>query len=117
MRAKIIADRNQTALQSRAVLGWTSLVERWKTPRSSARKTRTTPTNDAHCQKVMGAVAGMALGARANPGCLFHGNLSAATGLGTFAFVPPQNERAGDVNTGIGSGDDADQEGESEIVD
>jgi hypothetical protein len=34
-----------------------------------------------------------------------------------LAFVPPQHERAGDVNGRIGAGDDADEEREGEVVD
>ena len=38
-------------------------------------------------------------------------------GLGALALVPPQHQRAGDVDGRIGAGDDADEEGEGEVVD
>ena len=37
--------------------------------------------------------------------------------LRALAFVPPEDDGAGDVDAGIGAGDDADQESEGEIVD
>src|SRR5579871_4837589 len=37
--------------------------------------------------------------------------------LRTLAMMPPENERAGNINTGVGSGDDADEESEREVID
>ena len=34
-----------------------------------------------------------------------------------MSLVPPQHERAGDVNARVGAGDDTDQEGEGKVVD
>ena len=34
-----------------------------------------------------------------------------------LALVPPQHQRAGDVDAGVGAGEDADEEGEREVMD
>jgi hypothetical protein len=47
---------------------------------------------------------------------VLHGHLRRAD-VRAFALVPPQHDRAGDVDGRVGAGDDADQEGEREVVD
>ena len=58
------------------------------------------------------------LGWPVGAGCdgVVHDHLGGAS-RGPLTFVPPEHQRAGNVDARIGAGDDADQEGEGEIVD
>src|SRR5262249_42004554 len=48
---------------------------------------------------------------------LYDDRCRSSSTLGTFALMPPQDQRAGDVDARVGSSNNADQEREGEIID
>src|SRR6266540_2302465 len=130
VKVKTIASVNQMAVQTSASWNRTTCARRWNTPRSSESNSRTTTMNPTQWIGVISISASMPkgpIGCLANScsvrdttldaGCrgVVHDHLRA--GFGTLALVPPENQGAGDVDAGIGSGDDANKEREGEIVD
>src|SRR2546421_5186917 len=90
-------------------------------PRSNARKTRTQAMKATQCQPVISTRANIWQPPSASRRRLdFGGGLSrdwSAADVGPLPFMPPEHQRARDINTGIRPSDDADQERKREVVD
>src|ERR1017187_1884804 len=115
--AQAMASANQNAIQAAGSLNLTTRPWRLHSPISSARKISTQRMKPAQCHGVISTKPGMAftpLDARRRR--VLHRHLRAADGR-AFAFMQPHHQRAGDVDARIRAGEDADEEGEREVVD
>src|ERR1019366_3181687 len=111
-----IARENHTMLQTSASLNLTVWAWRWKTPRSSARKIRTQAMKPTQCQPVISTRASMSprkrLLSRESRRAFDDAHLRPGANVRALAFMPPEDQRAGDVDAGVSAGNDANEEGE-----
>src|ERR1017187_3151228 len=116
-----MARANQTRLQTSASLNLTVWAWRWKTPRSSARKIRTHAMKPTQCQPVIATRASMSphqrLLPRGNRRAFNDAHLRPCANVRALTLMPPEDQGAGDIDAGVSAGDDADEEGEREVVD
>src|ERR1700690_3954350 len=107
-------------LQTSASLNLTTWARRWKTPRSSARKIRTQAMKPTQCQQVISTTANMPprkrLLSHRSRHAGFHSGLRSRPNVRPLTFVPPEDQRAGDVDAGVGARNDANEEGEGKVV-